>query len=290
MSEYVNFGFTAFPTQTPPVHPNSLDHTDTSWLPSPNTSSSSSVNTHNTTTPDIDPWYTLLDSNSTPFSVSLAPAPACQDLSSSLQDRQTSTFSFPDDYLLTVLELDLLRACLSIAQRLGCEQLIWNLDSISPFFGAEAPSQSSSASQSPTSHCSNLPVNLIPTRTQRYLPHHPILDLLPWPTARDKLIQVFTQPLELRPPAAADPMSLVQLVYDMEDSAEGIRIWGSDPFDGDSWEVGQVFFERWWWALESGIVNKSNEWRAARGAMRLRLPGMMTVGSEGVPIQPVSIG
>jgi len=113
---------------------------------------------------------------------------------------------------------------------------------------------------------------------------------LPWPTTRDKLIQVFAQPPQLRPPAAADPMSLVQLVYDMEDSAEGIRIWGPDPFDMDSWEVGQAFFERWWWALESAIVNKSNEWRVARGAGRLRLPGLMTVGSDGMPIQPVLIG
>jgi hypothetical protein len=267
VSTFVDFGFTAFPSESPSMQSDSINPDEITWFASTNSSSPSTHTTTNpTTAPEFDPFSTYVNSHTDLTSLVLSSTPT--DLSSSLQERQTSTFSFPDDYLLTVLELDLLRACLSIAKHLGCDHLIWNLESISPFYGASHP-PSTPGTPSP---CAHIPSNLIPTRTQRHLPHHPILDLLPWPTVRDKLISVFMQPVELRPPAAADHMSLVQLVYDMEDSAEGIRIWGSDPFDSDGWEVGQAFFERWWWALDKEIVMKSNEWREVRGAGRLRLP------------------
>ena len=189
------------------------------------------------------------------------------DLVTSTQDRQTAGFSFPDDYLLTVSELDLLRACMCIAFRLGCSDQIWDLTSISPFYNGPSPSHSGASSSPHRSSLSSiLPDNLVPTPAQRQLSHHPVLDILPWPTVRDKLIHVFDQPVELRPLAARGNLSLVQLVYDMEDSAEGIRVWGADPCDSGNWEVGQVFFQRWWWALDREVVEKSNEWRRCRGA------------------------
>lgn len=59
---------------------------------------------------------------------------------------------------------------------------------------------------------------------------------------------------------------MVRLVYDMEDdSGEGIRIHGADVFELASWEIGQVVFERWWWAFEGGLVEKCDRARKRRG-------------------------
>lgn len=64
---------------------------------------------------------------------------------------------------------------------------------------------------------------------------------------------------------------LVDFIYDMEDGAEGVRIWGSDPYDEANWEVGQVVFDRWWFAFDRRVVERSNCWRMQRGAAPLRL-------------------
>lgn len=98
-----------------------------------------------------------------------------------------------------------------------------------------------------------------------------MLDLFPWPTTRDRLIQVFSIPAEFRPPAAADPLGLIGLVYDVEDSTEGMRISGTDPFAPDMWEVGQHVFKRWWWAFEGSILERSNRLRRERGVQGLVL-------------------
>ena len=168
-------------------------------------------------------------------------------------------FTFEDSYNLRVLELDLLRGCLEIARRLNISDAIWTLHEKSPF------------ADPANAHLTydHLPVNLRPTAAQRTLPHHPVLDILPWPTARNKLIHVFSVPPDLRPPGTRCPTALMDFVYDIEDSAEGARIWGSDPCDSQNWEVGEKVFGKWWWAFDREIIRKSNEWRINRGAPML---------------------
>ncbi|KAK2740558.1 hypothetical protein FQN57_006062 [Myotisia sp. PD_48] len=234
-------------------------------------------------------------------------------LSSTLQIHQSSNFTFPDDKLLEVPTLPLLRAVLTIATRLNLTDHLWNPSGISPFYTGPAsctiggnsclkfsspsssspssPSSSSSSSSSPASsntspssssssnnvpfwlpECiASLPAHFRPTATQRLIPHHAFLDLLPWPNTRDKLIQVFSIPPHLRPPSAADAMGFLNLIYDMEDPAEGLRVCGSDPFSPDVWEVGQVVFQRWWWAFEGSIIESSNRLRRKRGERGLVL-------------------
>ena len=172
---------------------------------------------------------------------------------------ETSIYSFPDEAHLPVVELNLLRGAMAIATRLNIGQIIWSLDSTSPFTD---PSMA-------LANFNHLPRNLRPTRTQLSQPHHPVLDLLPWPTVRDKLIIVFSQPADIRPQTAASPTALVELVYDIEDSAEGVRIWGEDPYSDQSWEVGEKLFKNWWWALDRAVVRRSNEMRRSRGARLL---------------------
>lgn len=157
---------------------------------------------------------------------------------------------------------------MKVALRLNIVDTIWDLSASSPFYMTGDLSSSSSTQLD----LSLLPAHLQPTPSQRLIPHHPLLDLLPWPTTRDKLIQVFSLPAEMRPKTAQDPMGMVRLVYDMEDpSGEGMRVTGEDPLEAKGWEIGQVLFERWWWAFEVAVVEGSNSRRRGRGENGLTL-------------------
>ena len=80
------------------------------------------------------------------------------------------------------------------------------------------------------------------------------------------MIMVLSQPPDIRPPSAASPLALFEFVYDIEDSAEGIRISGSDPFSEHNWELGEKVFKSWWWVFDRDIIRRSNELRVSRGA------------------------
>lgn len=179
--------------------------------------------------------------------------------SSSPEGHQGSE-SFPDSYLLPVNELKLMRAALRVADRLNAQSL-WDLTASSPFnLGTNPPAD-------------QLPLAWQPTTSQLLVPHHPVIDLLPWPSCRDRILDVLSLPDDARPPTARGALALVNFIYDLEDSAEGIRIWGSDPYDEKGWEVGQVVFERWWFIFDRDVVERSNHWRRLRGAPVLRISG-----------------
>lgn len=162
-----------------------------------------------------------------------------------------------DEVHLPMLELNLLRGAMAVARRVDVDSIIWSLDATSPFYNSTALTYS------------HLPSNLRPTTVQIRNAHHPVFDILPWPSVRDKLILVFSQAHNVRPPNARSPTALLDLVYDMEDSAEGIRIWGDDPCADENWEIGGKLFSNWWWALNSEVINRSNEMRKNRGATML---------------------
>ncbi|KAJ5763305.1 hypothetical protein N7533_001986 [Penicillium manginii] len=211
-------------------------------------------------------------------------------ISEELQAYEASFFTFPDDHTLEVPSLTLLNAAMKVAVQLKVSDIIWDIASISPFYQPLSPSSSdtslsppalesglSTSGPSPTSFSSQidlteLPLHLQPTRTQRSIAHHPVLDLLPWPSVRDKLIQVFHLPVHMRPGNAQDPMGLIRFVYDMEDdSGEGVTITGQNPLEPGTWEIGQLVFERWWWAFDTGVIEGSNRSRKTRGKARLAI-------------------
>ncbi|KAG9257362.1 uncharacterized protein F5Z01DRAFT_383704 [Emericellopsis atlantica] len=164
-------------------------------------------------------------------------------------------FDFPDSYMLPVHELTLLRGLMRVSTRIGCDTSeIWSPTCLSPF------------NTNTGTPAALLPPNWRPTSAQITVPHHPLLDLLPWPSVRDRIIMILNLPDEARPTHARGAMALFNFAYDFEDSAEGARIYGDDPCDGNSWEVGQVLFERWWFLFDRTIVEGSNRWRALRGA------------------------
>ncbi|OGM49974.1 hypothetical protein ABOM_001427 [Aspergillus bombycis] len=227
------------------------------------------------------------DGDDAQFDGLLSNPESAYNISDDLQAYQSSNFAFPDDHLLQVPSLTLLSAAVRVAQRLGIGDCLWDIAAVSPFYRPQLYTQSSTSSppssttqtsgSSQTSDTINidldtLPDHLRPTGTQILISHHPILDLLPWPTSRDKLIQVFNLPVNLRPKSAQGPMGLVRLVYDMEDDGgEGIRVHRSNPFEAAGWEIGQLMFERWWAAFETDTVERSNRGRKERGEKCLEL-------------------
>ncbi|UNI21969.1 hypothetical protein JDV02_007907 [Purpureocillium takamizusanense] len=205
------------------------------------------------------------DFNAVPGIISDMFPPAVFNTSPSSFDTTSSTsssdMSFPDTYLLPVHELTLLRAMLRIANRIGCKEQLWSLDALSPFNRGNA------------TPLEQLPVAWRPTASQVLVPHHPLLDFLPWPGVRDRIIGIMSLPDDARPPNAVGPLALVNFAYDFEDNAEGVRIYGADPYDPSCWEVGQVLFERWWFIFDRNVIENSNRWRRLRGAPPLALKG-----------------
>ncbi len=176
-----------------------------------------------------------------------------------------TSLSFADDTFISTPELSLIRAhitILSLISRPTHPIDIWNLYAVSPFNQPEDPSISPL-----------VPENYRPTQSQQLIRHHPVFDMLPWPAVRDKILNMFSLPSQARPePARGDmPDVVMQIKFDMMDAAGGFRIWGTNAFDEENWEVGQTFFEKWWWALNGEIVRKSNALRRCRGEDVLRL-------------------
>lgn len=223
--------------------------------------------------PPLDMDWSLLDKDSSilfatqdassdiPFLTNFAPADSIA--APLLQNYEVASTTFSDTHLLPIPALTLLGACLTIATRLGISMLIWDCESMSPFYlGADLSPRISGDHSVSRSSCSSgldvdissLPANMQPTRIQRLLPHHPMLDILPWPTVRDKLIMCFLQPPELRP----SNISMGQLVEDLEDEADGVvvREGGTGPWDANIWEVGKALEKRWWFALDSNVKRR----------------------------------
>ena len=242
-AEFGTFEQWPLASASPSTSPSDLWHS----TPSPNS-------TNATRDTDIDDIDAIISSTKlTPFQ-SLALSPQTYPQSPSI----------PYTSNIAVLELDLLRAATSIAASLSISDLVFDLFATSPFATSPSPP--------PTHH---LPPNLIPTLIQTTTPHHPILDTLPWPSVRNRLIAVFALPPQHRPPIAQAPTALLEFVYDIEDGAEGVRVHGSDPLDEKNWEVGEQVLKNWWWAFDRGVLGRSNVLRRRRGA------GALSGGGEG---------
>jgi hypothetical protein len=186
------------------------------------------------------------------------------------KDTRPDPFSFNDEAYVTMPGLSVIRAHVTILKAMyrNCGKIdIWNPFAVSPFYQPDAPSAS------PPPPAFVLPDNYRPTALQKAVKHHPVLDLLPWPSVRSKILHILTLPQEVRPQRAKGDMPSVtmQLMFDMKDTGGGLRVWGSNPFDENNWEVGPVFFQQWWWALNSEIVKRSNQIRVQRGEDILRL-------------------
>jgi hypothetical protein len=179
----------------------------------------------------------------------------------------------PDGALLTVPTLSALHAFATVATAFDIVTKIWDptyLHILPPLTGAVA----------------SLPPNLHPITAQLTIPHHPMLDLLPWPSVREKLICMLSMPSAFRPPVAQEDdnaptqsNAIVQLAHDLDDPQDGVGLrvhgnstsWaGGNELIEDAWEIGELFYKKWWWCLDQRVVEVSNQRRKERGLGRLR--------------------
>lgn len=96
-----------------------------------------------------------------------------------------------------------------------CQDTIWNptaLRTLNPSLLSDLP----------------LTPNLQPSVAQMTIPHHPVFDILPWPSVRTKLITIFSLPVSSKPVIARGLVALMQLIYDLDATVEGLRASGFD--------------------------------------------------------------
>ncbi|KAG4429762.1 hypothetical protein IFR05_014753 [Cadophora sp. M221] len=180
-----------------------------------------------------------------------------------LQDLERSQSTLLTENTFELPTLRLMEATLQIAQLFGCVNELMDLSANRVLDLSKL-----------TVPLASIPENLRPTDIQLFVPHHPILDILPWPSVRTKLICLFNQPDHLRPQIAKGPNAFMGLVHGFEDETEGLRISSSGDgpvHDCRIWEIGEVVFKDWWWALDGQIVSNSNRLRQMRGVPKLRL-------------------
>lgn len=174
--------------------------------------------------------------------------------------------TLPLDQVLDVPSLKILNAAIRIAELMNCDESVWN-----PFFKRTLDSSS-------LPNLALIPANLIPTEAQRTIPHHPLIDILPWASVRTKLTYVFAMPPHLRPCTARDPLAVLQIAFDLDDLKEGCRVVGGNGLGEEDWEIGEAFLKHWWWALDRHVIENTNRLRALRGAERLKIDAVEAIG------------
>jgi hypothetical protein len=73
---------------------------------------------------------------------------------------------------------------------------------------------------------------------------------------------------------------IVQILEDLDDYGDGLRVHGNTAGWGDgselaeeSWEIGGTFYKNWYWAIDSKVIELSNRKRRERGLGPLRIKG-----------------
>jgi hypothetical protein len=160
-------------------------------------------------------------------------------------------------------------ACVANASSLGLPPDGLNCDSgESPFF--RNSTSESAAKTACLSDFLHLKTHLRPCATQLIYKHHPYIDVLPFPTFRERLIKLA---------CTKEPMiDEDELCKDLEN--DGLICWGSSlgggsvamgsgaPWDIRSWEAQNWFIKKWWILIggaEGEIYKQTQWWREMRG-------------------------
>ena len=96
---------------------------------------------------------------------------------------------------------------------------------------------------------------LSPTELQLRLPHFPYIDLLPFPSMRDKLLKY------------SECIDQDEIWFDLV--MGGFIVWGVTPWDKRGWEVHADFRKKWWWLMTDEVLDEANYWRIQRGEEKL---------------------
>jgi hypothetical protein len=161
------------------------------------------------------------------------------------------------DHLLSLIRYNLYRAVAANSWSLGIDPRLMHSDILSPF---------TSDDPAISKLCLSLPPALRPTALQRSVSHHPYIDLFPFPSIRDRLLQVGN--------AIDEDMLCADFAGDNIDSNfgehTGLIVWG-EPWDPQSWEIAEPLWKKWSWLLKEcpRILETTNYWRQKRDEPRL---------------------
>lgn len=177
----------------------------------------------------------------------------------------------PDIHLNTIqlTTMSFVAACFANAAMLGLSpEALWSRTSQSPFYQAQVTSDSFGPAN--TGQFAHLKPLLQPSSTQLTHPHHPYLDILPFPAFRNRVIQL----LMVQPP----PFDSEKLCQDLK--SDGLICWGSTkrdgrdivgsgaPWDLRSWEIKPWFLKKWWFLFDGPdgqLYEHSRWWSELRG-------------------------
>ncbi|RAH53003.1 hypothetical protein BO85DRAFT_492403 [Aspergillus piperis CBS 112811] len=170
------------------------------------------------------------------------------------------------DMLLNLSRMNVLRAAYQNAIVLGMPAEWLCLDDTISIFSAHGPHIIPNGQMS-------IPPSLRPTALQRATPHHPWLDVFPFPSMRDNLIR------------AGDDLDDDELCHDLtafwdtRSSNATLLVWGT-PWDPQNWEVTEDFAKKWGAFLRGcpEILRSTNSWRARRGERPLVWERIFTSG------------
>lgn len=95
----------------------------------------------------------------------------------------------------------------------------------------------------------NLPPHIAPTLQQQLVPHKPYVDMLPWPSLRDRML------------ISSVAINEAEFVTDLY----SLRVWGSIPWEPAGWEIRPEFARKWWFLMDDSIISTTNFWRGQRG-------------------------
>jgi hypothetical protein len=101
------------------------------------------------------------------------------------------------------------------------------------------------------------PPPVAPTLKQQVVPHRPYVDMLPWSSVRDRMLNSITA------------INEAEFLADM--GSGELKVWGNVSWDPMAWEVGPEFARKWWFLMDEGIMHTANFWRGQRGEEALML-------------------
>ncbi|GIK05568.1 hypothetical protein Aspvir_009681 [Aspergillus viridinutans] len=177
----------------------------------------------------------------------------------------------PDIHLNTIqlTAMSFVAACFANAAMLGLSpETLWSRTSQSPFYQAQMDNCPFGTVN--TGQFAHLKPLLRPSSTQLTHPHHPYLDILPFPAFRNRIIQL----LQVQPP----PIDSERLCQDLQ--SDGLICWGSTkrdgrdtvgsgaPWDIRSWEIKPWFLKKWWLLFDGPdgeMYQHSRWWSELRG-------------------------
>jgi hypothetical protein len=132
----------------------------------------------------------------------------------------------------------------------------------SPFYRPATPRDNPQALLASARHPA-FPANLQPTLSQILLPHHPFLDLIPFPALRDRAIT-----LAVTMPHIFSMAELKKDIYIRGALVCWVRNGSDQPWDIRSWEAAPWFLRKWRLLVDSGdgaLSKTSKWWQQARG-------------------------